>query len=793
MRLRSAAIALGWIAATAACGASTEGARPPAPLASTTLSGARLDVHEIPGKPRLVSLARDGDPVSSLGAVARAPGDPEALATLADVVRARLASRSARVHVAAEALLVSIDVDDTPAAALAALTSALTLPIQAAEESRAAAKRSPLPRASTEALASALACSGRLASGPKTAPYAPGRAEALRARAVTHETVALGLVGPDATADAMATALDGAESWPAAASADAEARAAALQSSASAAADIKAGLRLRVAFRSATPAGAVAAAHRLGEARRPIHALASDAGLKLSEIVGAATPSGGCVALTLGSAPKASLQSGATAADAGRELASRAESTPDPNALARLVRALGSELAMEVAEPAPEDLAAREVVSAKDPADAAVLAAWWALAKDGRGSFLSAVSVELAADADASRVAAFEAAVSRPTADPKPTAPIAAVTRVERGQRDVWVLIADPCAAAEEPAHLWGSAAMAVRAAVPLTSEHEGEIRPYLSPTGIGFVARATPLAAETPAQTARRAADLAASSFFAEPASTESLLRAQESARREVELSWGRGAPGLQPHAEAAIDPPSVFEPFGPPADSAKRGAWELSRRLRALAHDPLKVVVIAQEDDAQARAAVDEAARWFGAGSSRPCVRPAPTTAPRKTEVKGPRGPSRAHLTLPPADPALVAFTADLLTGPDGVLGKALAPVAGARAAARTIAAPGGTLLAIDVIAPPEGIDESVRLVSELVGRLGRGEIPDAELTTAARRHARAERERLGDPAVRLGRLFDGASPTPLPAPTTQAFRAFASRALVAERLVVTIARPE
>ena len=125
--------------------------------------------------------------------------------------------------------------------------------------------------------------------------------------------------------------------------------------------------------------------------------------------------------------------------------------------------------------------------------------------------------------------------------------------------------------------------------------------------------------------------------------------------------------------------------------------------------------------------------------------------------------------------------------------MLAQSLGAVAGARAVARSIDAPGGSVLAIDLVAPPEGIDELVRQTSELVARLGRGEVNDAELTAAGRRYAMAEREELGDPVARLTRLFAGRSPTPAPAPTPQAFRALAAKSLISERLAVTVVRPE
>lgn len=791
---RAGTLAIACFALSLGCSGGTTDTRTTAPLGSVTLSGARLDVRQLAGKPRLVVLAREGDPAAALAAAVHAPGDAEALALLGEVLRARLATRGARVQVAADVVLIAMDVD-TPAESLATLTAALIAPVRPAEEAKAREARPTLARVRAAELATALACSGRLVAGPASFPYASGRAEALRSRAVTAETVALGFAGPDEIAESLTTSLDKAESWPAPRPVESKNAAPRLETGATIASDLSAGVRLRIAFRTSAPGAAVAAARRLGEDRRPIHALASEAGLKLSEVVGAATPSGGCLALSLTSSPEAPVQSGATAADAGRELHARAEAHPDPSALATLVRALGPELSREVAEPFSEDLAAREVVSAKDPADAATLAAWWALAGSGSGSALAAVSAELPTDADAARLAAFDSAVDQASRGPSaPSSRLTVASRVEKGQRDVWVLLADPCAAVEEPPHLWGSAAIAVRAAEPAAADEDGDVRAFVSPSGVGFVARATPRPDESPADTARRAADLAARTYFSDPPSTESLLRAQESVRRDIERAWGRGAPGLQAHATSSMDPPAVLEPFGPPGDTAKRGAWELSRRLRALARDPLKIAILANEDEAQARAAADEAARWLGAGTARSCAKPAAARAPARNDVTGPpRGPSRAHVTLPPADPALVAFTAHLLGRPDGLLSKALAPVAGAKASARAAGPPGATMLVIDISAPTEGVEEALRLVSALLSRLARGEIPDGEIVAARQTFARAERETLGDPVARLTRLFEGATPAPRAAPAPAAFRAFSAQALSPERLVVTVVRPE
>jgi len=139
------------------------------------------------------------------------------------------------------------------------------------------------------------------------------------------------------------------------------------------------------------------------------------------------------------------------------------------------------------------------------------------------------------------------------------------------------------------------------------------------------------------------------------------------------------------------------------------------------------------------------------------------------------------------------MTAYASHLLGRDEGLLQHALAPVAGASATARTTGPAAARLLVVDIAAPPEGIDEAVRLSSALVARVSRGEVPDGELVAAGRSFARAEREALGDPAERAARLFEGASAAPRPAPAPPAFRAFAARALAADRAAVTVVRPE
>ncbi len=771
-----------------ACSAGTSTPEVPPSLASVELGGARLDVHRIGDQPRLVLLSREGDPGAILAAAVHAPGDPAALATLGAVVRARLEKDpNARVEVAHEALFIAVPLDD-PKKALSVVRGALLTPIRPEEETAAQAKRSPVSLAPTPELAEALACSGRLASAAKPAA---GAAEEIRRRSAVIESVAFGVVGSKAAGESLLDVLSSSDPWPGRATAPPATPPRPINADrpppvgSSSAADVNEGLRLRVAVRARRPEAAVAAARRLGGPFRPTTALAAQTDLTLTEVVGTATPGGGCVALTWSTTPLT------PSGDAARAEGPREERAKE---LGALVRRIAAELPTELEEPWPADLAAREVIAARDPRDAAVLAAWWALADKGPATGVSAVSIELPHGIEPAAVSAFGAQVARAAAE----APAAArkpelVTRVERGQRDVWVLLADPCAPVEEPAHLWGSAALAVRAAETERSD-DAESFFFAAPSGVGFIGRATPRPGEEPEAAARRAAALAASAFHAAPPSGDRLLVAQEATRRDVERIWGRAALGLEPLATRAADPPTTFEPLGPPGDVAKRSGLELSRRLRSLSRDPLRLVVLSPDGDEEGRAALDEAARWFAASSPRTCAKAAYRAGPERIDVRRAlRGPSRAHLTLTTDDAVLTAFAVHLLGRKDGLLTRALATVGGASATARSVGAGNSRNLVVHVAAPPEGIDEAVRQISELFARLSRGELPDGEIVAAATSFVAAERVSLGDPVERLHRLFQGLSPEPPAPPAPAAFRAFGTRALSDKRLVVTIVRPE
>jgi hypothetical protein len=139
------------------------------------------------------------------------------------------------------------------------------------------------------------------------------------------------------------------------------------------------------------------------------------------------------------------------------------------------------------------------------------------------------------------------------------------------------------------------------------------------------------------------------------------------------------------------------------------------------------------------------------------------------------------------------LAGFTAHLLGKREGLLAHALRPVAGATATARVTGHAGARHIVVNLAAPPEGIDEAVRLASDLFSRIGRGEVPDAEIARSATSFVAAERDALGDPVVRLDRLFQGLSASPPAAPSPAAFKAFASKSLSESRLAVTIVRPE
>jgi hypothetical protein len=810
--------------ALTACGGSASSGRPeglPVRLPSVSLpegSPARIEVRDLAARPRLTLVSRDGDPAPAIVAMVVTDLGPAPTTLLAAVVESRLRAAGFAADTLADrsAFRVRLFMPD-PARAAAFFTAlaaafARPLPSGSPELSLAAQRLSSLKRNPLDApeLLPIVDCTGALGvvgNEPLpdlASPRGARDAEAYRASALTVGRTSIAAVGPAAFGQAVAKALEQSQGFAAGAAATdawpaADAIAAYTSSLEGAG---RRSTRVTLAVRVADPFAAAAAAERLGAPDSPLIARlrALPEPFRVLEVIGVARPRGGCVSVAIETAtplPGAPIEP--TAAFAG--------------ALTR------EEITAELAGASGPSVAARQILLATDPREAASRAAWWSLAAAApesspeRWAFALGLpaaegSPRSAPSGNEPRSQRFAAELERNRAGR--AAPIAEMrAAVERGQGELWVLLASPCGVAEESTDDAGHSAVATLAALEARRGESGGSRgsgvtlePWITADGVGVIARA-PFRdeRETPADLGQRVADAAARTLIATLPSGDGLEAARSTALDLLERIDGREGAAFSAFAGAiAPDHPSWLEPFGVFTKVAASGLSGIRLRRRAIADGPLRVAVLANADAAQAQATASAVDRWLRPSPGpRTCRGGAPKPArPGRYEVRLPGNAPLAQALIGAPIPAPGAPGRDLgelsalaLGGDAGLLAGALQATA-ASASARIVGGSRAPALVIDVRAPSGALASAVADVKLLLSRLPR-DATEADLARAFAAAEQKEQESRGGPRRRLIDLWAGRTAGPLVKPPLAAFRAFLGDALKDQALVVVEARPE
>lgn len=794
----------GWWAALAAllasgCGAGVSALDTPLVVGDEAAADARLRVVRAEGQPSIAVLDREGDVVPGVAMVVYADGEPLELVGLGAWLELEL--ERAGVDVSSTALASAVLVRTThrePSRALRAFAAALRAELVASPElsTRIVARARRAKQQSSDHDAAIAACTGELVlprgSDVERADVSLlARVEALRKRAATKERVAFAVVAPREAAVAAAEALHAGPTW---ASSSVELDRAPERDTAAAGPTLATGtapLRLRVAVRGGDPSAAVATAARLGTSFTPLAAKLSVLAppFEVREVTGVARPGGGCAAVTLEPAR------GTTSSFAAQEASELG------GAVLTAARTAARELRRELAEPAP-NVAARRITETFDAAEAAQLAAWWALARKVEVPTRTAYALDLPPGADAASVASMNDRLkallsAAPTSAERP---LELVGRVERGQGESWVLVASPCALADEPPHQWGDAAVAaLSVAHALDGEDGVSVEAFVGASGVGFAAHAPRGAGETPSAHARRITRAAMRGFFAPSPDQEALSRGQAEARRALELRWGDEPAALDALA-AHLSPahPALLEPHGPSSALARRGAEVLARRLGSLARGPLRAAALVDGDESQLGEIRDELGRFVLDDATSSCAPGGRVELERGGfEARAAlAGRARLHwaveLAATAEESAAAEAIAALLEGPDGLVARSLAEP-GLSARAFVTGAQRAPRLVLSLSLPAERLEAVSAAVRELLARLSRGEIPEVELTRATKRSSASARERLAHPRERLARLHAGASPGIDDPPSATELRAFAARRLAPSAWSLLTVRPE
>ncbi|MEO8798199.1 MAG: hypothetical protein ABI551_09960, partial [Polyangiaceae bacterium] len=255
------------------------------------------------------------------------------------------------------------------------------------------------------------------------------------------------------------------------------------------------------------------------------------------------------------------------------------------------------------------------------------------------------------ADAIAAATAKATQSLGKPIAEAR--------VKVERGQEEVWVLMASPCGTTAERASDAGLASAFVVAAAAEGAAHVGadvRLEPWFSPDGVGIVAHGPLRPGESYDAQARRIADAAARAFAAESidGATFSLVRGKLLERAST----------TEARAETALatalfpDHPSWLEPRGTAQALAETSDGSVQARGDALRSGPIRVAVLANGSSAQGTVAAKAADRWIARRSTgvRACAAPsAPVAAKPGTyavEASGRPPEAELALRLPPGD---------------------------------------------------------------------------------------------------------------------------------------------
>ena len=828
MRLSRAAIGVAALA-LAACNPEALGPRAngPAPAMGALPEGnpGRIEVRRLDAKPRLTLVVRDGDPSPAVALVFVTDQGPALTAALAAVLESRLraAGFEPDVRVDRDAFRLRLALADPARAGalFAAVATSASRPIAPGSPEIALAiqrlqslRRNPLD---APELAAATACTGALGIAPGealpdlTADAGFHALEEARRAAFHTGNVAVAAVGPAAFGAAVGRALERSEGWVVSVGA-ALGAAPSSPSNAGAwpatdAAGVytapsleRRGARLTLAVRVADPLAAAAAAERLGAPDSPLVArlrLLPEA-WRVLQVAGVARARGGCVALVL-------------------ETAQHPPGLPAEPGAALAAAVAEREVTAELAAGASSAVAGRQILTAADPREAASRAAWWSLAGAASGApprWVVALGIpapgdrsprdSAAAGTDPAADARFQVEIDRAVG----SATSAGAERrfgVERGQGELWLLLASPCGVAEEGVLDAGFGALATLASLETRRRTDGvALEPWVTADGLGILAHA-PFRDdhETPAELARRVADVAARAFTATAPFPEAASAARGAILDHLERTWGpQGAAFSAFAALSAPDHPSWLEPFGSWARVAGAPAEGVRMRAQALAQGPLRIAVLANADAAQAVAAGDAVDRWLAPlAAPRTCHAGSPG-APRTGDAPQARLPDGAPLAQallgapvpPPGVPerALAELTAAALDGPGGLLGAALSD---ATATARLMGGSRAPTLVIDLRAPSDAVTAAASAVKALLLGLPTT-VTEADLARAASTLDRREDDARSDPRRRLADLWSGRrapQTAPTAKPSLAAWRTFLGATLRDGALTVVEARPQ
>ncbi|MCU0685284.1 MAG: hypothetical protein MUF34_24100 [Polyangiaceae bacterium] len=749
-------------------------------------------------------------------AVAGPPGASEALAGL---VEGRLAKALPRAGVTADRqgyrVQVLLEGEADVERALAGVRRVLFEPVRGAEEVAAVLERVRARRGHVLDDEGGLAlarCTGEARYGAsefealEAALASSGPLEAWRRRAHGVGALALGLVGPGRYAARLEARLAASPPWPRVeAPSSSEPR-----PTPSGASFVRTGrepiVRVDLAFRLSDRRLAASIAEELGA--RPA-ALAS----RLR-----ALPQ-----------PFVLREAGVTVRAAGACLALRAEGEHAPTSTASLPEEAGAVAGLLRHEfgvlgagtRADAGALPRQIGAIGDARQAAEAAAWWALSAEGSPQGRSADDGSRRAREAVTSVLTLPAGDAAGHLGPAEAAPernrelgrrfdesaersLAARLRpsvdvrgaIERGQGELWIMLASACPLAESAAEAGTTALGATAAALAAPREGGVSVEPWVSAEGAGVVAHAIYARGETPVALAERVATAAARAIAEVEPRPDDVARARALLLGRVEERDEHVRGALAEHLLPSHA--ATWFPWGLSGALGRVGPETVRARWRRLSAGPLRMAVLAGSGPEQVAAAGRAVERWTarGDGAARCPPReepPGPGAGGYEAQALGLRG-ARAYVALPveastPAGRAALRATLVLLGPEGGLLGRALGGVA-AKGEAFWLGPEPRPLLAVELRGGDEALEPAVAQVRALFERLRRGAIGPDDLARVRGPLETARVEARATPRRRLLDRWRGVDDEPS-APTLEGWRQWLGASFFDERAAVVVVR--
>ena len=758
--LRSAAGLAGALTLTLAL-SSCGGSRANGPNGSTASGSsrggsARVERREVDNHPAITLVVRVGDPLPAVAFASAHDQGSVASVALSALILARLSARGISDVLSvptASGIELAVLCADAAAARtfIEQVTVALSTPVQDRDEAlRSIQEHLSALRSRSftgKAEASVAECSGELGQLPgATVPdlnTPAGRAEleGYRRFAFAARASAFAALGSSEFVNAAASELEDVASWPSGDAADDPWPAADATDTDSA----DGARRLSVALRVADADAALASLRNLTASRSSLGSRLRTflPGFALERVTFQARPRGACLRVDL-SLPEA--EPGLTTNDAA------------------LAVSLVSEEMRAGATPAPRSIE-ENIIEPSDPRQAAARAAWQALTglhEAGPERRVVAVSVHPA------ERAAFNgfANALRELESRAPRAPLETRLRAEPGQSQLWLLLGSPCGTLGESNDNAGQSALALTMAAHATSA-DVELEPWITPDAVGLLAHAPRLPLESATEQAERVARALARAL-SEGSAGGALATAQSEL---FSATGGLPRPGYARLLDAlAPDHSAWLEPRGTWASLAQASRDGVTARGREILHGPLRVAVLANEDDAQGAAATRTLDRWFSPWRDDPRrCQTSPERAARSGElslvVPDAANTESAYLGLP--FPSRLKFEreaeafAALLNAPRGPLSLALsAEHINASARASIIGGGRTAALVIEIHASDDDARKATLEVRRALDRFVVSQLSNDDLSAAQRTATQRGLAAALDPRRRIVDLWRGSA---------------------------------